>query len=151
VAELDFTCEMDALGTPQLAGQYTGEVWLNGRAFDDRLAWVGVFALDAADHLTPDTMGYVTIATGSRPPGFTTVEFTAQQLSSFPGESMTSYEVGLKNEFFDHRLRLNVDGFYTDSLTPWLDGVAAPARRVSSVKIFLGSRIGRDQLGGRFK
>jgi hypothetical protein len=61
VAELDFTCEMDALGTPQLAGQYTGEVWLNGGAFDDRLAWVGVFALDAADHLTPDTMGYVTI------------------------------------------------------------------------------------------
>jgi TonB dependent receptor len=135
-----------------------------------------MFALDAADHLTPDTIGYVTIATGSRPPGITTVEFTAQQLSSFPGESMTSYEVGLKNEFFDHRLRLNVGGFYMDyskrpacqtqyqclsgpnagpppklkvnfeggSLTPWLDGVAALASRVSSVKIFAGSCIGRD-------
>jgi hypothetical protein len=63
----------------------------------------------------------VTIATGSRPPGITTVEFTAQQLSSFPGESMTSYEV-----------------------TPWLDGVAALARRVSSVKTFAGSCIWGD-------
>jgi iron complex outermembrane receptor protein len=63
---------------------------------------------------TPEIMGYVTVATGSRPPGITTVVFTADQLSSFPGEQMTSYEAGLKNEFFDHRLRLNVDGFYMD-------------------------------------
>jgi iron complex outermembrane recepter protein len=177
--------------------QYTGEVRINGKAFDDRLDWVGgVFILDATDHLsgaidipsvvftendhftdqsrsgfvhadykltdrwsvsaggrvshdsktadlnhpglltdivpftvseshtdwlvatnykiTDDTMAYVTIATGSRPPGISTVVFTKYQLSSFPGEAMTSYEAGLKNEFFDHRLRVNVDGFYMD-------------------------------------
>ncbi len=63
---------------------------------------------------TPQVMGYVTVATGSRPPGISTVVFTRYQLSSFPGEEMTSYEAGLKNEFFDHRVRINVDGFYMD-------------------------------------
>jgi iron complex outermembrane receptor protein len=64
--------------------------------------------------LTDDTMVYVTAATGHRPPGISTVVFTKDQLSSFPGEAMTSYELGLKNEFFDHRLRFNVNGFYMD-------------------------------------
>jgi len=177
--------------------QYTGEVRVNGRSFDDRFDWVGgVFLLDATDHLsgsidipsivftendhfkkqtrsafmhgdykltdrwsvsaggrfsrnsqdanlshpgllasfppfsvaenqwdwlasskyqiTSDVMAYVTVATGSRPPGINTVVFTKDQLSSFPGEEMRSYEVGLKNELFEHRLRLNVDGFYMD-------------------------------------
>lgn len=66
---------------------------------------------------TKDTMGYVTVATGSRPPGISTVVFTQYQLYAFPAEALTSYEVGLKNEFFDHRLRLNVDGFYMDYST----------------------------------
>lgn len=108
------------------------------------------YVAELADHLTPDTMGYVTISTGSRPPGTTTAEFTAQQPSSFPGESMTSYEVGLKNEFFDHRLLLNVDGFYM----VWITSNGWPVRhnrRVSSVRIFAGSCIGRGWPGGRFK
>jgi iron complex outermembrane receptor protein len=177
--------------------QYTGEVRVNGSAFNDKFDWVGgIFLLNATDHLygsidvpsivftendhfkkethsafmhgdykltdrwsvsagvrysknsqdarlshpglldnfppfsvaetqwdwlastkyqiTPDIMGYVTVATGSRPPGISTVVFTKDQLSTFPGEEMRSYEVGLKNEFFEHRLRLNVDGFYMD-------------------------------------
>lgn len=64
--------------------------------------------------ITDDTLGYFTVATGSRPPGITTIVITAQQMTNTPAETLTSYELGLKNEFFDHRIRVNVDGFYVD-------------------------------------
>lgn len=64
--------------------------------------------------ITDNTLGYFSVSTGSRPPGITTIVITAQQLTNTPAESLTSYEGGLKNEFFDHRLRLNLTGFYVD-------------------------------------
>ncbi len=64
--------------------------------------------------VTDDTLAYFTVATGSRPPGITTIVITAQQMTSTPAESLTSYELGFKNEFFDHRVRFNIDGFYSD-------------------------------------
>jgi iron complex outermembrane recepter protein len=64
--------------------------------------------------LTEGTMAYFTASTGSRPPGVTTIVNTAQQLSLIPQETLTAYELGLKNEFFDHRIRFNVDAFYSD-------------------------------------
>lgn len=79
-------------------------------ATEDRWDWL----LSSDYQITDDTLGYVTVATGSRPPGITTIVNTPQQMTSTPAESLTSYEIGLKNEFFDHRLRVNVDGFYED-------------------------------------
>jgi iron complex outermembrane receptor protein len=71
--------------------------------------------LVSADYrFTDNVMAYGTVATGHRPPGISTVVFTKDQLSSFPGEEMTSYELGLKNEFFDRRVRFNVNAFYMD-------------------------------------
>jgi iron complex outermembrane recepter protein len=70
--------------------------------------------LSASYQFTDNVMAYATAATGHRPPGISTVVFTKDQLSSFPGEEMTSYEIGVKNEFFDHRLRLNINAFYMD-------------------------------------
>ena len=64
--------------------------------------------------ITDNTLGYFTVATGSRPPGITTIVITAQQMTNTPAESLTSYEAGFKNEFLDHRIRVNVDGFYVD-------------------------------------
>jgi iron complex outermembrane receptor protein len=70
--------------------------------------------LSADYRFTDNVMGYVTAATGHRPPGISTVVFTKDQLSSFPGEAMTSYEIGLKNELFDRRVRFNINAFYMD-------------------------------------
>lgn len=64
--------------------------------------------------ITDDTLAYATVSTGSRPPGVTTIVITAQQMQSTPEEELTSYEMGLKNEFFDHRIRANMDVFYSD-------------------------------------
>jgi len=79
-------------------------------ATEHRWDWL----LSSDYQITDNTMGYATVSTGSRPPGITTIVITAQQMQSTPAEDLTSYELGLKNEFFDHRLRLNVDGFYSD-------------------------------------
>jgi iron complex outermembrane recepter protein len=39
---------------------------------------------------------------------------TIYQLQAIPQEELVSYEGGLKSEFFQHRLRLNLTGFYSD-------------------------------------
>jgi len=64
--------------------------------------------------ITDNTLGYFTVSTGSRPPGITTIVITAQQMHSTPAEDLRSYELGFKNEFLDHRMRLNLAAFYSD-------------------------------------
>jgi iron complex outermembrane recepter protein len=64
--------------------------------------------------ITEDILGYATVSTGSRPPGITTIVITAQQMQSTPAENLTSYELGLKTEFFDHHMRANLAAFYSD-------------------------------------
>jgi iron complex outermembrane receptor protein len=59
-------------------------------------------------------MAYVTAASGSRPPGVTTIVNSIYQLQAIPQETLVSYEGGVKSEFFSHRLRLNMTGFYSD-------------------------------------
>jgi len=63
---------------------------------------------------TDDLMAYATIATGSRPPGVFARPITIYQLTPIPSEKLISYETGLKSEFLDHRLRLNLAGYYED-------------------------------------
>ncbi len=64
--------------------------------------------------VTDGTMAYFSVSTGSRPAGITTIVNTVQQLSPYPAEELTAYELGLKNEWFDHRVRFNVDIFHSD-------------------------------------
>ena len=64
--------------------------------------------------LTDDIMAYATFATGSRPAGITTIVNTVYQLSAYPAEKLRSYEAGVKTEFFDRHLRVNLAGFYSD-------------------------------------
>ncbi|MES2495443.1 MAG: TonB-dependent receptor [Pseudomonadota bacterium] len=71
-----------------------------------------------------DVMGYATFSQGFKAGGFTMRYFPAvmpapgtdpDDVISYAGpEKATSYEVGLKTELFDRKLRLNVAGFYTD-------------------------------------
>jgi iron complex outermembrane receptor protein len=60
----------------------------------------------------PDIMGYVSASTGFRGGGFNPRPFAATQINSFQPEKLTEYEVGLKSEWFEHRLRANVAAFY---------------------------------------
>ncbi len=77
---------------------------------ENRFDWLGATNYQFTD----DIMGYLSVATGSRPPGITTQVNTQQQLSAYEAEVMTSYEGGLKTEFLNHRIRINGDVFYAD-------------------------------------
>ena len=64
---------------------------------------------------TDDIMGYVKTSRGYRAGGFNLLQGAEQPGgSSFGPETVTDYEIGLKSELFDRRLRTNLAVFYTD-------------------------------------
>ena len=60
-----------------------------------------------------DTMIYATTSTGSKSGGFDTRANTVTSFE-FEGEEAVSYELGLKNTFWESRARFNAALFYTD-------------------------------------
>ena len=66
----------------------------------------------ALDHRFSDAvLGYVSFNTGIKSGGFNTV---SPANPAYLPEKLTAYEVGLKTELLDRRLRLNLAGFYYD-------------------------------------
>ena len=57
---------------------------------------------------------YANAATGSRPPGLTTIVANARQVAPTSNEELISYEAGIKADLFNRRLRVNLTGFYLD-------------------------------------
>ena len=64
--------------------------------------------------VTDDCMVYASAATGYRPQAFNPRPFQITQFVPVDGEEATSYELGIKSELFDRRLRINLAGFYID-------------------------------------
>ena len=62
----------------------------------------------------PDLLLYASASTGYRPPAYNPRPFQADQFVAVSGESLLAYEIGEKTDLLDHRLRLNVAGFYSD-------------------------------------
>ncbi len=72
-------------------------------------------------HITDDKMVYFSFSTGYRTGGTNSRPFTPAQLDSYGPETLKSYEVGAKTDWFDHRLRLNLSLYhadYTNIITP---------------------------------
>jgi len=63
---------------------------------------------------TEGMMGYVSASTGYRPQAFNPRPFQPTQFVKVDGEEGTSYEVGWKSDFADHRVRVNLAAFYFD-------------------------------------
>ena len=72
-------------------------------------------------HINPDTMVYYTFSQGFRPGGFNRkpdfgakIDGVAQYQSplSYAPDSLTNHEIGLKTEFFDRHLQLNLSAYY---------------------------------------
>ena len=61
---------------------------------------------------TPTLNTYASWQKGFRGGGFNPRPATAAQVTSFNPEDLNSYEVGVKSEWFERRLRLNVAAFY---------------------------------------
>lgn len=64
---------------------------------------------------TPHLMQYATFSMGFKSGGFDLRATSAAQSSAtYDPETTSTYEVGLKGEYFDRRLRLNLAAFYND-------------------------------------
>lgn len=86
----------------------------------DRVDWKAGLEQD----ITPDSMAYLTVATGYRPGSLQ--ESTSSTIKLANGsngannsiytnpEELLSYELGIKNEFLNHTLRVNADVYYYD-------------------------------------
>ena len=71
----------------------------------------------SADYrFSPAVLGYLTIGTGFKGGGVTARPFDAAQAlnGSFDPETVTAYELGVKTDLFDRRLRVNVAAFIND-------------------------------------
>ncbi|MFM5913228.1 MAG: TonB-dependent receptor [Chakrabartia godavariana] len=72
--------------------------------------------LSADYRFSPEVLAYATAATGFKGGGVTARPFDAAQAlnGSFDPETVTSYEVGVKTDLLDRRLRINLAGFIND-------------------------------------
>jgi iron complex outermembrane receptor protein len=62
---------------------------------------------------TPDVLGYLEYSTGFRGGGFGPRPSDAFQVRSFKAEDLKTTELGIKSEWFEHRLRWNSAVFYS--------------------------------------
>lgn len=93
-------------GTPHvLLGSLNNVV---GKYKKDRLD----YRLNAQYQFTDDIMGYVQFATGFKGGGVSPRPFAAAQVISFGPETLKNWEVGLKTDLFDRKVRLNLTGFF---------------------------------------
>jgi iron complex outermembrane receptor protein len=61
-----------------------------------------------------DTMIYASVATGAQAPGFNGRPLQDTQIVQYPGDRTRAYEVGIKTDLLDRRLRINAVAFYTE-------------------------------------
>jgi iron complex outermembrane receptor protein len=81
-----------------------------GSASDDSTDWKVGIDYQVNDNL----LVYGSAATGYRPQAFNPRPFQVTQFVPVDGEENISYDIGVKSDLFDDRLRLNVAAFYID-------------------------------------
>jgi iron complex outermembrane recepter protein len=72
------------------------------------------YRLNALYQWTPAFMTYATFSTGFKGGGINPRPFDASQVVPFGQEKIDAYELGLKSELFDRKIRLNLAAFYND-------------------------------------
>ena len=102
---------LDPVGAANGAG-YDGP---NGRALTGNTAHYKGDKVDwrvALDYRFSDAvLAYASVSTGFKGGGSNPRPFNAYQLIAFGPETLTAYEVGLKTDLFDRRLRANLSAF----------------------------------------
>lgn len=96
---------------------------------------------------TPDNLIYAIYAEGQKPGGFNGAQAIAAGVPSYEAEDNKSYEIGLKNRFFDGAVIFNIAAFHTK-----IDGyqltqnVSVPPNQVSVVTNAGSARINGFEL-----
>lgn len=92
------------------------------------------YAATLSYQATPDIMGYARIATGYKAGGFNPRAVN----EGYDPESVTNYEIGVKSEFFQRRLRFNGTLFYSDLKDKQLNQLVAGTGGASTQTINAG-------------
>jgi iron complex outermembrane recepter protein len=75
---------------------------------------------------SPEVLAYATISTGFKGGGVGPRPFNPAQARSFNPEKVTTYELGLKTDLLDRRVRLNLAAFYNDFTDAQLTLLSCP-------------------------
>lgn len=99
--------------------------------------WTPAISVDY--QFTDDILGYASYSKGFKNGGFSQRIFPAEQVTpSFTPEFVETYEVGLKTELLDRRLRLNMAAFisdYSDIQIVVNEGIAPKVRNAGTARI----------------
>jgi len=107
-------------------------------------------------HLTDDLMAYVSWSKGFKSGGWTTrlsSPISSATQAQYNPEKADTTEIGIKSDWLDDRLQLNVDGFYTDYQQIQLyeqEGASPVLANLGNANIFGGELEAQAQLGGGF-
>jgi iron complex outermembrane receptor protein len=83
-----------------------------GTGISNEHSWGDVtYRLAARYEFSDDLMAYVSYSTGNKSGGFSTTATTQSQLDPYKPEKAKAWEAGVRSEWFDRRLRLNVTAF----------------------------------------
>lgn len=92
-----------------LAFYNNGQALLDVTQKDD---WSNVSGRLVLDYQFEQGMVYGSVATGFKSGGFNTLNFGPEVDTSYDEEEVTNYEIGMKGQFLDDSLQLNLSGFY---------------------------------------
>ncbi len=81
---------------------------LSGTASGDHID----YRLGASYRWSDELMTYAQVSTGYKGGGVNPTPYVPDQVVAFGPENLTTYEVGLKSDWFDRKLRVNADAFY---------------------------------------
>jgi iron complex outermembrane receptor protein len=84
------------------------------------------FRASADYRFSEQVLAYVTVASGFKGGGVSPRPFNAAQVQPFGPEELIAYEIGLKTDLFDNRVRLNLAAFYNDFTDAQLTLLACP-------------------------
>ena len=106
--EYNYAVEILQPGAP--GNPYVGQQSVTFREPTGRFVVDWTPKLDFTDH----TLIYASYSRGYKAGGFNQSAVAGQSLASYAPEFVNAYEVGTKNELLDHRLTLDLTGFYYD-------------------------------------
>jgi len=102
------TLDTDGDGnTTEIVGALTGSI---GSYAGDRFD----FRASADYRMSDEVLVYATVSSGFKGGGVSPRPFNAAQVVPFGPEELIAYEIGMKTDLFDRRVRLNLSAYYND-------------------------------------
>ncbi|TWB43884.1 TonB-dependent receptor [Nitrospirillum pindoramense] len=128
-------------GATEAFGHIVGNTYVGGSALylnNADLSWNSTNWKAGAEYdLAPDSMLYASVGTGYKAGGYG--DGQPPNNNPYQPEKLTAYEVGLKNQFMDKRLQLNLTGFYYDYRDFQVSAIGQVAGQASTVTVNAGT------------